>query len=325
MASTRVFQVDSFTSTPFGGNPAGVVPDASGLTPLEMQFVAREMNLSETAFVLSPETEGADFRVRFFTPGCEVPLCGHATVATFTVLCREGVIAPGTPRVYQQTGAGVLPVDLLWKSDEIESIMMTQALPEFRRFEGDPGEILSALGLSKEDLECSYPIGFASTGLWDLMLPLKGLAAMRKISPNHGELARINRAQGVVSTHAWCFETEEAGHDLHVRNLANNQLLDDWRGSSYEDPDKVDVLSPVPLPEVSLFSPAIQAEVENPSGRLFEPLARYRELQGKARFISGSAGASTVRTLMRSSGGPRFRDGRDQLFHHVESRQPVRR
>lgn len=220
MASTRVFQVDSFTSTPFGGNPAGVVPDASGLTPLEMQFVAREMNLSETAFVLSPETEGADFRVRFFTPGCEVPLCGHATVATFTVLCREGVIAPGTPRVYQQTGAGVLPVDLLWKSDEIESIMMTQALPEFRRFEGDPGEILSALGLSKEDLECSYPIGFASTGLWDLMLPLKGLAAMRKISPNHGELARINRAQGVVSTHAWCFETEEAGHDLHVRNLA---------------------------------------------------------------------------------------------------------
>lgn len=220
MTSTRIFQVDSFTSTPFGGNPAGVVPDANGLTVSEMQFAAREMNLSETAFVLSPEAEGADFRVRFFTPGCEVPLCGHATIATFTVLCREGVIVPGTPRVYQQTGAGVLPVDLLWKNNEIESVMMTQASPEFRPFEGDPGEILSALGLSTEDLERSYPAGFASTGLWDLMLPLKGLAAMRKISPNHGELARINRAQGVVSTHVWCLETEETGHDLHVRNLA---------------------------------------------------------------------------------------------------------
>lgn len=97
-------------------------------------------------------------------------------------------------------------------------------------------------------------------------------------------------------------------------NLANNQLLDDWRASSYEDPDKVDVLTPVTLPEVSLYSPAIQAEVENPSGRLFKPLARYSELQGKARFVSGSAGASAVRTLMRSSGGHDFATDETSYF-----------
>lgn len=77
----RIYQVDSFTRKKFSGNPAGVVLDADGLSEAQMQAIARELNNSETAFVLAPEADDHDVRVRFFTPTTEVPSCGHATIA----------------------------------------------------------------------------------------------------------------------------------------------------------------------------------------------------------------------------------------------------
>lgn len=79
----RVYQVDSFTTERFRGNPAGVVSNADGLEDAQMQAIAREMNDSETAFVFSESEEQRDYdvHVRFFTPMCEVPICGHATVS----------------------------------------------------------------------------------------------------------------------------------------------------------------------------------------------------------------------------------------------------
>lgn len=219
MRALRIFQVDSFTTRPFGGNPAGVVPNAHGLDERQMQVIAREMGCSETAFVSAPEIPGADYRVRFFTPSIEVPLCGHATVATFHVLCSEGLIARGTRKVWQQTGAGKLPIDLDWDENGV-TVMMTQAPPEFRPLNEDPGPILNALGLSSEDRHPDYPVELGSTGLWDLLLPLRGLDAMKRISPDHHALAALNRAQGAISTHVWTFETEEPGHRVHARNLA---------------------------------------------------------------------------------------------------------
>lgn len=240
----KIFVVDSFTNRLFGGNPAGVVPDAAGLSERQMQLIAREINASETAFVTPSPEAGVDYHVRFFTPECEVPLCGHATVATYHILGSEGYLPSGCRKILQKTGAGVLPVELRPTSDAMNSnsclartaghtaVWMTQALPEFKPFHGDPTPVLEALGLDNSCLDPEMPIEFVSTGLWDLMLPLKNLDCIRKINPDHVALATLNKAQGVVSTHAWTFETISphadkgcaagcaAHHTAHVRNLA---------------------------------------------------------------------------------------------------------
>lgn len=85
----RLYQVDSFTKEKFCGNPAGVVANADGLTEVEMQNIAREMNNSETAFIFLAQDSSHDVRVRFFTPSCEVPICGHATIAAHYVRVVE--------------------------------------------------------------------------------------------------------------------------------------------------------------------------------------------------------------------------------------------
>ena len=122
MARTyRLYQVDSFTKEKFTGNPAGVIPNADGLSDGEMQKIAREMNNSETAFVFSSTDESYDVHVRFFTPLKEVPICGHATIAAHYVRALENGMTQG--RVYQKTGAGILPVDILRDGDDLRVIM----------------------------------------------------------------------------------------------------------------------------------------------------------------------------------------------------------
>jgi trans-2,3-dihydro-3-hydroxyanthranilate isomerase len=111
-------QVDVFTDTPLQGNPLAVFPDADGLSDDEMQALAREMNISETAFVLPPTAEGragaADYRVRIFTPGRELPFAGHPAIGTAWVLADEGrfeLVAPRT-QVRQEVAIGVLPLSV---------------------------------------------------------------------------------------------------------------------------------------------------------------------------------------------------------------------
>ena len=101
MKKYRLYQVDSFTRERFHGNPAGVVPNADGLTDDQMQRIAREMNNSETAFIFQSDDPVADVEVRFFTPSTEVPLCGHATIAAHYVRAIEGSAVSG--RVMQKT------------------------------------------------------------------------------------------------------------------------------------------------------------------------------------------------------------------------------
>src|SRR5262245_29991200 len=102
--------VDSFTTSPFGGNPAGVVLEAEGLSQEAMQAIAREVNASETAFLLDTRRDDADLRIRWFSPSTEIPLCGHGTVAAFHAAMEQGRLAAGTFRM--ECGAGVLPVTL---------------------------------------------------------------------------------------------------------------------------------------------------------------------------------------------------------------------
>ena len=147
----KLYQIDSFTKEKFSGNPAGVITNADGLSPDDMQKIARELNNSETAFIFQSDNNDYDIHVRFFTPTHEVPICGHATIAAHYARAIENNL--DTVRVYHKTGAGILPVDIV-KEDNDYRIVMTQGNIEFENIINDTllDNLMEGLNISKNDL-----------------------------------------------------------------------------------------------------------------------------------------------------------------------------
>lgn len=237
--------VDAFTAEPLAGNPAGVVPDAAGLSDEEMQRLAREVNASETAFVLPPSgegapagvgagasagaREGADFRLRFFTPRREVDLCGHATVAAFHVLAEEGRLhrPPGsaTVLVRQETRAGILPVEVRFDGECVAAVMMGQSQPRFRPFPGDPAEVARILGVDRAAIaddpsDNGLAMVLAYTGLWHLLVPIRNLVLLGELRPDQSRLAALNTGLGADTTHVFTLETLAPDATAHARSFA---------------------------------------------------------------------------------------------------------
>src|SRR5437763_3874989 len=125
--------VDVFTNQPFGGNQLAVFPDARGLTTETMQALAKELNLSESAFVLPAQDAASDYRVRFFTPAVELPMAGHPTVGTAFVLAHEGMIqlTESETTITFEEGVGVVYVNLSVREGQLHLIKMRQQLPYF--------------------------------------------------------------------------------------------------------------------------------------------------------------------------------------------------
>lgn len=232
----QYYQLDAFTETPFGGNPAGVVPLISkqgetgtfpNLTEEDMKKIAREINCSETAFIFPAEDPKAAFKVRFFTPTEEVDLCGHATIAAFWLLGTEGYIKPDTPQktVTQETKAGVLPVALYTDTKkQLKNIMMDMAQPEFKPSPLTQPEIAEILGASADSIKIPQNPNIkpmiVSTGLPDLLVPIKDLNTLKQLSPNMDRLASISREHGFISIHAFTFETVSPESTVHCRDFA---------------------------------------------------------------------------------------------------------
>lgn len=192
MKTYRLYQVDSFTKELFRGNPAGVVPNADGLTEAQMQAIAREMNNSETAFILSPTSSDHEVWVRFFTPATEVPSCGHATIAAHYVRAIEmGLLSC---RVVQKIGAGILPVGIIREGDDYR-IVMTQGAIEFGEpfTGGQRDEIVTALGLAQTDLDTRCPIQVVSTGHSKVLIGIQDRAKLNSLKPNLAKLSEISR------------------------------------------------------------------------------------------------------------------------------------
>src|SRR6267143_630412 len=131
LVTYNFIQLDVFTDRAFNGNPLAVFPRAEGLSDERMQQIAREMNLSETVFVLPSEKEEVLRRLRIFTPGSELPFAGHPIVGTWNCLAREGVVPlpeNGNGRVHlkHEVGIGVLPIDIEFKDGEPARTVMTQ-------------------------------------------------------------------------------------------------------------------------------------------------------------------------------------------------------
>ena len=154
MRDFHFIQADVFTDRPFTGNPLAIFPDAEGLSSEEMQAIAKEMNLSETTFVLPATDLKAKFRLRIFTPTAELPLAGHPVVGTCFILAERGEIPleDGVNRIYQECGAGVLPVDILVSDGKIDEVIMTQSPPRFFDTFKKQKLLAKAVGLSEDQL-----------------------------------------------------------------------------------------------------------------------------------------------------------------------------
>lgn len=191
MKTYKIYQVDSFTRNKFHGNPAGVVPNADGLTEEQMQRIARELNNSETAFIFSSMSQEYDVEVRFFTPITEVPLCGHATIAAHYVRAIERDAVSG--RVIQKTKAGILPVDIVSEENDF-AIVMTQGTPEVSiPFESSVIEkITEALGIKTSDIREDCPVAIASAGHSKVMVGIKTNRQLHSLSPNMDKLSAIS-------------------------------------------------------------------------------------------------------------------------------------
>ncbi|MCT4595372.1 MAG: PhzF family phenazine biosynthesis protein [Anaeromicrobium sp.] len=202
--------INAFGKSEEGGNGAGVLLDANNLSEEQMQKIAKEVGLSETAFVKNSSV--ADFKVRFFTPVKEVDLCGHATIATFYLLKKRGLIKGGN--YTQETKAGVLNVQV----NEDNSILMDQSMPEFYE-KLDKEEIAKSLNINVEHISDELPVQIVSTGLKDVMVPIKSMEILNSMEPDFEMIRETSKKYEVVGYHAFSLETI-GNTTAHCRNFA---------------------------------------------------------------------------------------------------------
>jgi trans-2,3-dihydro-3-hydroxyanthranilate isomerase len=227
----RFHTLDVFTTTRFEGNPLAVITDGDGLSNDEMQAIAREMNLSETVFVQKPTDDRALARLRIFTTQQELKLAGHPVVGTWFLLAELGVVPAqeGGVHVMQQTGAGILPVEIRFKDGRPQRVTMTQLEAKFRPAKLNKKALAAALGLATADFHAQLSPEYVSTGIFNLMVPLKNRAALGKIAMNPSAL---RKALGKNGTMAYCFALGENSHVQSRGMLPWGQYEDPATGSS---------------------------------------------------------------------------------------------
>ena len=223
--SHRFYTLDVFTNTRFAGNPLAVFTDGDGLSDNAMQAIAREMNLSETVFVQKPTDDEALARLRIFTTQEELKLAGHPVIGTWFLLAELGVVPAreGSVNILQQTGAGVLPVEIHFKDGRPQRVTMTQKEAQFKPLTVKRAALAKALGLSLQDLDSSLEPTCVSTGVFNLMVPLRNRAALGKIEMNMSELRRLI---GQHATMAYCFALGSSGKAF-TRGMLPWELYED--------------------------------------------------------------------------------------------------
>ena len=211
----RLYIVDAFTEVPFGGNTAGVVllNPSEGFPEDEwMRQLAAELRYSETAFI---RRDGpAEFTVRYFTPAGEIDLCGHATIASFGVMSKEGIVPEGT-LCLNHTRAGDLEV---LAGEQVMMQMAPSRIVHSFDDERQLDEILSAMGGMRREELGELPVEAFSTGLPDILLPMRDVAALQALNPDMPRLSVLSEKLGVVGVHAFAFGHD--GYTAHVRNFA---------------------------------------------------------------------------------------------------------
>jgi len=212
MPTFPFMQVDAFTDRPLGGNPCAIVFDADSLDDATMQAIAREMNLSETAFVV--QSRIADISARYFTPAEEIPLAGHPTIATVFALVETGrlELIGELTAITLELRVGPIPVEIHARGGRVQSVVMTQKQPQFLRTY-TAAEVLPAFGLAPEDARPGTPIQTVSTGTPMIMISLRDHAALQRAQLDIAAYNRLRAGGDFFSPHLFCLGgATPAGH-----------------------------------------------------------------------------------------------------------------
>lgn len=218
-----IYQVDVFTSEVFCGNPAGVITDARDLSTIEMQKIAKEINATETAFVLPLDDDL--YNIRYFTPDCEIDLCGHGTIATFYTLALKGYIKPlanGIKKVYQKTNLGKFPVEIYFFNEKVEQVIIELAEPKYIRRVEDLGPVLEAMDLKESDIglkEGYISPEIISIGIDFLILPVKSKEILDSIQIDIRKMKKISKDLNVTGIHAF-YLPEKDSETVYSRNFS---------------------------------------------------------------------------------------------------------
>ncbi|NHN30577.1 PhzF family phenazine biosynthesis protein [Paenibacillus agricola] len=217
MKQVTVYQYNAFSRLPDKGNPAGVVLDADDLTDIQMLEIARRVGFNETSFIVKSEV--ADLRIRYFTPGHEMNLCGHATVASLYALTTRGLLSLEDLKL--ETKAGLLPMQIRLSESGFPIITMQQSPAQFVVFDGKLDELAASIGLTLEDLDLQKPTVYGSTGIWTLLVPIKELGAFQRMVPNNIQFPEVLRGMPRASIHPFCMETYDPAADMHARHFSS--------------------------------------------------------------------------------------------------------
>lgn len=222
MRAYRYHRVDVFTDRPFGGNPLAVFPTAQGLDPQTMQALAREMNLSETAFVLPPTQKGAALRMRIFTIDRELPLAGHPVVGTAYALAATGALelVAGRNELLFELGAGLLPVEIDVENEVVTSVFMTQRPPQFGPTIDDARVLGAALSLPPDQIDLgTLTARVVDTGIPWLLIPVRDQRALRAVRADFKACGELARQVGTDLFHAFTLDAGDPDCAVRTRHV----------------------------------------------------------------------------------------------------------
>ncbi|MHA1122681.1 MAG: PhzF family phenazine biosynthesis protein [Candidatus Heimdallarchaeota archaeon] len=216
------YQVDAFSSQPFLGNPTAIILDKKDEFSTEIrESIAREMNLSVTAFV--SDSLKADFKIEFFTPKKEVPLSGHATIAALWLLADIGEIVPENSKasIKVETKEGMFKTEVRWKDDVLDKVYMTLKKPQFRDVELNIQALADILGIRTDKIESDekLPLIIADTGSPKLLILISSKEMTDALVPKYEEVERLCRRMKVSGIHLYTFDTYLAGSTSYTRQF----------------------------------------------------------------------------------------------------------
>jgi trans-2,3-dihydro-3-hydroxyanthranilate isomerase len=215
MAKLTFYILDVFTEEKYCGNQLAVIRNAGKLTDKQMQQIAREMNYSETTFILSDAERKGGYDVRIFTPKAEVPFAGHPTLGTAFII-RHRIIRKAVADVSLNLKVGQIPVTFEKVSHGQDILWMKQIEPAFGE-NIEAGVIAKVLGLERKDVEERFPIEEVSTGLPHIIVPLKSLDAVGRSTIAKDKYFELVDGRWAKAILVFCSQTGCKENDLRVR------------------------------------------------------------------------------------------------------------
>lgn len=215
----KFYIVDVFAEEKYTGNQLAVFTDAGSVSDKQMQRIAKEMNYSETTFVVSTDIREGGYDVRIFTPEQELPFAGHPTLGTAYVLQQE-IIKQPAQAIILNLKVGQIPVSLSYSNGTVDLLWMQQKPPTFNQiFVAEA--IAQVLNLEVAEIDSRFPIQEVSTGVPFIIVPLKTQSALKRVKVNKDKYFELINTTQAKSLLVFCPETYSSANNLSVRVFAD--------------------------------------------------------------------------------------------------------